>query len=414
MAAACCCSSCSKRHPSFRFRLACPAYYQKNRIIGPEPTSSMVAAAAAAVVHGRRRRRLHFLPAALLHLHLLLVPLPVPAVQAAARVTALIVFGDSTVDAGNNNAIATAVRSNFPPYGRDFPFPPGRATGRFSNGRVATDFYSEALGLGRAFVPAYLDPDYGIRDMAVGVCFASAGSGLDVATSRVFRVIPLWKQVDMFREYKSRLADHLGAAEAHAVVAGAVYAVSIGTNDFIENYFALTTTRFLEFTLPEYTDYLVALARGFLAELYALGARKVGFTGLAPMGCLPLERARAGALGRCADEYNAAARAFNAALADMVRELGGELPGADIRVAEVYDFFEDMVRDPGRHGFARADVGCCGTGTYEMGYACGAWAAAGTCPDADRYVFWDAVHPTERASRLVADHLINTTFGRFV
>jgi len=65
------------------------------------------------------------------------------------------------------------------------------------------------------------------------------------------RVIPLWKQLDMFREYKSRLADHLGDAEAHAVVAGAVYAVSIGTNDFIENYFALTTTRFLEFTLAE-------------------------------------------------------------------------------------------------------------------------------------------------------------------
>jgi len=162
----------------------------------------------------------------------------------------------------------------------------------------------------------------------------------------------------------------------------------------------------------------VGLARGFLAELYGLGARKVGFTGLAPMGCVPLERARA--FGRrCAEEYNAAARAFNAALVDMVRELGGELPGAEIRVAEVYGFFEDMVRDPGRHGFARADVGCCGTGTYEMGYACGAWAAAapagtGTCPDADRYVFWDAVHPTERASRLVADHLINTTFGRFV
>ncbi|PWZ28287.1 GDSL esterase/lipase [Zea mays] len=361
---------------------------------------------AAAAVHGRRRRLLLLL-AALLHL-LLVVPPPVQA----ARVTALIVFGDSTVDAGNNNVIPTVARSNFPPYGRNFP-PEGRASGRFSDGRLATDFYSEALGLGRAFVPAYLDPHYGIRDFAIGVCFASAGSGLDVATSRVLRVIPLWKQLDMFREYMSRLDDHLGATEAHAVVAGAVYAVSIGTNDFIENYFALTTTRFLEFTPGEYTDYLVGLARGFLAELYSLGARKIGFTGLAPMGCLPLERARA--LGRCAEEYNAAARAFNAALVGMVRELGEQLPGSDIRVAEVYDFFEDMVRDPGRHGFARADVGCCGTGTYEMGYACGAWAAApaGTCPDADRYVFWDAVHPTERASRLVADHLMNTTFGRF-
>ncbi|PAN06029.1 hypothetical protein PAHAL_1G233100 [Panicum hallii] len=359
--------------------------------------------AAASAVHARRRRRL-VLP-------LLLLLLPV----VRARVTALIVFGDSTVDAGNNNAVPTAVRSNFPPYGRDFPG--GRATGRFSNGRVATDFYSEALGLGRGFVPAYLDPDYGIQDFAIGVCFASAGSGLDVATSRVFQVIPLWKQVEMFREYKARLAAHLGAAEAHAVVAGAVCAVSIGTNDFIENYFALTTTRFLEFTVPEYTEYLVGLARAFLAELYGLGARRIGFTGLAAMGCLPVERARARALARggCDEAYNAAARGFNAALAAMVADLGAELPGADIRVAEVYDFFEGVVREPARHGFVRADVGCCGTGTYEMGYPCGAWAAApgGTCPDADRYVFWDAVHPTERASRLVAEHLVNSTFGRF-
>ncbi|VAH55673.1 unnamed protein product [Triticum turgidum subsp. durum] len=114
----------------------------------------------------------------------LLLLLSSPAVTLVrARVTALIVFGDSTVDAGNNNAVPTAVRSNFPPYGRDFPG--GRATGRFCNGRVATDFYSEAFGL-RPFVPAYLDPDYGIRDFAVGVCFASAGSGLDAATAGVF------------------------------------------------------------------------------------------------------------------------------------------------------------------------------------------------------------------------------------
>ncbi|KAG2650752.1 hypothetical protein PVAP13_1NG170900 [Panicum virgatum] len=318
-------------------------------------------AAAASTVHACRRRRF-VLPMLLLLLAVV-----------RARVTALIVFGDSTVDAGNNNAVPTAVRSNFPPYGRDFPG--GRATGRFSNGRVATDFYSEALGLGRAFVPASLDPDYGIRDFALGVCFASAGSGLDVATSRVFVSTPA------------------------------------SINQTIEQSYLLTYT---EFTVPKYTEYLVGLARAFLAELYGLGARRIGFTGLAAMGCLPLERARV-ARGGCDEGYNAAARAFNVALATMVADLGAELPGADIRVAEVYGFFEGVVREPGRHGFARADVGCCGTGTYEMGYPCGAWAAApgGTCPDADRYVFWDAVHPTERASRLVAEHLINSTFGHF-
>lgn len=100
----------------------------------------------------------------------------------AAVVPAVIVFGDSSVDAGNNNQISTVLKSNFRPYGRDFFG--GRPTGRFSNGRIAPDFISQAFGL-RPFVPAYLDPQYNISDFADGVCFASAGTGFDKATSDV-------------------------------------------------------------------------------------------------------------------------------------------------------------------------------------------------------------------------------------
>ncbi|GAB4831342.1 hypothetical protein Ancab_005353 [Ancistrocladus abbreviatus] len=54
------------------------------------------------------------------------------------QVTSLLVFGDSSVDPGNNNHLATSTKSNFPPYGKDFAN--GRPTGRFSNGKLATDF----------------------------------------------------------------------------------------------------------------------------------------------------------------------------------------------------------------------------------------------------------------------------------
>lgn len=107
--------------------------------------------------------------------------------ETEAKVPTLIVFGDSTVDAGNNNVLPTTLKANFPPYGRDF-MGTRKPTGRFSNGRVATDFYSEMYGL-RSFVPAYLDPEYGIEDFAVGVCFASAGTGIDPETAGVLVIV---------------------------------------------------------------------------------------------------------------------------------------------------------------------------------------------------------------------------------
>lgn len=101
---------------------------------------------------------------------------------AAGKVPAIIVFGDSTVDAGNNNFIPTIARGNFPPYGRDFDG--GVATGRFSNGRLVTDFFSEAFGLSSS-VPAYLDTSYTIDELAKGVSFASGGTGLDDLTAKI-------------------------------------------------------------------------------------------------------------------------------------------------------------------------------------------------------------------------------------
>lgn len=99
-----------------------------------------------------------------------------------AEIPSVIVFGDSSVDAGNNNFVDTIVKSNFQPYGRDFY--DRRPTGRFSNGRIATDFISEALGI-RSIIPAYLDPRYNMVDFVKGVSFASAGTGYDNLTSAI-------------------------------------------------------------------------------------------------------------------------------------------------------------------------------------------------------------------------------------
>lgn len=58
-------------------------------------------------------------------------------------VPALIIFGDSVVDVGNNNNLTTLIKANFLPYGRDYVT--HRPTGRFCNGKLATDFTGTVL-----------------------------------------------------------------------------------------------------------------------------------------------------------------------------------------------------------------------------------------------------------------------------
>ena len=60
-----------------------------------------------------------------------------PVAKSQPLVPALIIFGDSSMDVGNNNYLSTAVKSDFPPYGRDYPRK--KPTGRFCNGKLAVD-----------------------------------------------------------------------------------------------------------------------------------------------------------------------------------------------------------------------------------------------------------------------------------
>ncbi|PPD93653.1 hypothetical protein GOBAR_DD09402 [Gossypium barbadense] len=360
-----------------------------------------------------------------------------------ATVPAIIVFGDSTVDPGNNNQVSTVLKSNFEPYGRDYYG--GQPTGRFSNGRIATDFISEALRIKPA-IPAYLDPKYDIEDFATGVSFASAGTGYDNATSDVLSVIPFWKELEYYKEYQNKLRKHLGKDEANQRFSESLHLISIGTNDFLENYY-IFPTRSSEYSVDEYQSFLIGIASNFIRELYKLGARKVVIGGLPPMGCLPLERTTNMFFGSdCIDEYNDVAKDFNKKLQGAVTELKQELGGIHLVMSSPYDKLMEMIRNPShfdiaylyghemilltssmnglRHRrpiykntimdtrFEDAETACCGTGFFEMSYLCDNMNPF-TCSDANKYVFWDAFHPTEKTNAILADYVVKTTLAEF-
>lgn len=49
--------------------------------------------------------------------------------------------------------------------------------------------------------------------------------------------------------------------------------------------------------------------------------------------------------------------------------------------------------------------GCCGTGTIEYAETC---RGLSTCADPSKYVFWDAVHPSEKMYKIIADEVVDS------
>ncbi|CAN6179343.1 unnamed protein product [Urochloa humidicola] len=318
-------------------------------------------------------------------------------------VPAVMTFGDSSVDVGNNDYLHTIIKANFPPYGRDFAN--HVATGRFCNGKLATDITADTLGF-TTYPAAYLSPQASGQNLLIGANFASAGSGYYDHTALMYHAIPMSQQLEYFREYQSKLAAVAGAAQAHSIISGALYIVSAGASDFVQNYY-INPFLFKTQTADQFSDRLVSIFSNTVSQLYGMGARRIGVTSLPPLGCLPASITLFGhGSSGCVERLNRDSRSFNRKMNATVDALSARYADLKIAVFDIYTPLLDLATDPQAQGFTEARRGCCGTGTVETTVLLCNPKSIGTCPNATSYVFWDAVHPSEAANQVIADSLI--------
>ncbi|CAA7395038.1 unnamed protein product [Spirodela intermedia] len=143
------------------------------------------------------------------------------------------IFGDSLIDVGNNNYLSKSLaRATLPWYGIDFGN--GLPNGRFSNGRTVSDIVGDMMGLPRP--PAFLDPAVN-EDviLASGLNYASGGAGILNETSSFFR-LSLYKQIELFQGTQTIIGRKIGGEAAQKFFKEARYVVSLGSNDFINNF----------------------------------------------------------------------------------------------------------------------------------------------------------------------------------
>nr|XP_048330980.1 GDSL esterase/lipase EXL3-like [Ziziphus jujuba var. spinosa] len=323
-------------------------------------------------------------------------------------IPAVIVFGDSIMDTGNNNDLKSLVKCNFPPYGQDFKGQ--KPTGRFGNGFVPSDFIVQELGI-KELLPAYSDPNIRPRDLITGVCFASGGTGFDPMTPKIAAVLSFDDQLKMFREYIGKLQAMVGEERTKFILANSLFLVVAGSDDIANTYFTIRVRK-LQYSVPAYTDLMVNSASSFIQEIYGLGARRIGVFSTPPIGCVPSQRTLGGGVLReCAQEYNGAATLFNSKLSATLDSLTSHLPNSKLVYIDVYTPLLDLILNYQKYGFGYVNKGCCGTGAIEVAVLCNPLSP--TCTNSSDHVFWDSYHPTEATYRFLIPKLMNKYINAF-
>ncbi|GLJ15012.1 hypothetical protein SUGI_0245090 [Cryptomeria japonica] len=312
---------------------------------------------------------------------------------------AYFVFGDSLVDSGNNNYIATTARANSYPYGIDYPT--GRPTGRFSNGLNIADFISMKLGT-ESLLP-YLSPALNRDALLRGANFASAGVGILNDTGVQFaNIIRMPRQLQNFVQYKNRVAQILGVNETERLVAEGLMSITLGGNDYVNNYYLTPVSlRSIQYRLPDYTRLIVPEYEKILRQFYNLGGRRVLVTSTGPLGCAPGVKATRSRNGECAAELQRATSLFNSQVRSVVNRLNNEASAQVFTFADKYSMNMGLFTNPAAYGFVDTTNACCGQGRYNGVGLC--TAASNLCRNRDSYLFWDNYHPSEKANRIIVD-----------
>ncbi|XP_058088103.1 GDSL esterase/lipase At5g03610-like [Magnolia sinica] len=302
----------------------------------------------------------------------------------------LFVFGDSYADTGNiRKLLANSWKE---PYGITFP---GKPSGRFSDGRVFTDYLASFMGI-RSPIP-YRWKDIGPKPLRHGMNFAYGGTG-------VFNtLVPfpnMTTQIDLFQQLIERgvyTKWDLQYSMAHVSVAGNDYTAYQARNGSIAGIQDFITSLINQLTLD-------------LKRITDLGIKKISVTGLEPIGCLPQVTVTS-SYQKCDDTFNQAANFHNLLLENAVKDLNTNGNGSTIMILNLYKVFDSIIKSPGNQGrwkFENPLTPCCKG--VSSAFSCGNLDGNGTkmytvCERPESAFFWDGVHPSQTGWAAISSSL---------
>ena len=288
------------------------------------------------------------------------------AAAGLAQLTNLFVFGDSLSDGGNSGLRTQEYTGN---PAAVFP-PPPYFNGQYSNGPVAAQYLWNAYNPGAAFAPS----------LAGGTNYAIGGATTGTANfNTVNPSVPGALQPAFADRGTAWQLAQFGAAAPAFDPASSLFMVWLFPNDV----FWASATGTLPGQVPGAPGGANVVANGIAnisATIQALtlaGARHFLVPNMPDLSMTP-------ALMGSPDAAFVSA-AFNANLALALDALDAALP-IDIVQVDVAGILSQVLADPGAFGFTNATQSC-----VDNFAVC----------DPDSWLFWDGVHPTTAAHRLL-------------
>jgi len=284
-----------------------------------------------------------------------------------------IVFGDSLSDSGNYFAQFGDV--SLKPYETEnVPSAPYAIGGHhFSNGATWIEQLTRELQIPKSGLPSERSPGL-FRNYAVGRSRARA-----LLLDDVFSAVNLTTQVDSF------LADVNDQAPGEAL-----YVIWIGSNDVGDALFAPNPVEIIGAALQNTFEQIQRLyvhgARDFLIlnmPNFAVTPRVLDFVSGLPE---PYQQPTL-------DSVSMASIGYNLALAGNLSIMQSVLPDMDVISVDVFSAFNDVVANPGLYGLETVDEACVAPDIQGQAY----------CANWDRYLFWDAQHPTRVGHSIIAE-----------
>ncbi|KAF3457993.1 hypothetical protein FNV43_RR02655 [Rhamnella rubrinervis] len=317
--------------------------------------------------------------------------------------TKLFVFGDSYSDTGNSDK-SKPYKCWKHPYGITFP---GKPTGRFSDGRIFTDYLAKFVEV-KSPLPYQKWREMGGKGaLEYGMNFAYGGTG-------VFETLlggpNLTTQIDLFQKLIKQSV--ITTTDLHSSLA----LVTIAGNDY-------STFQAKNVSAQDYPSFITAMVDQTclnLKHIRELGVKIIAMTNFQPLGCLPRLTAKI-SFQHCNDTLNELVNLHNTLLRQAVAKLNDEVEDSSpFLIIDLYasfmSIFEKKGVPQGGIEFENLLKPCC-VGTSSE-YSCGSVDQSGLnkytiCDDPKSAFFWDNLHLTQQGWKAVYSALQPTLYQLF-